>query len=354
MRYCNLLILLFLLSACHRGEKSAQSGVSYIPVKLTTLERKLNWRGWVRAADRLEIRADKKFKVAKVGAKNFESVKKGQVLLEADRVEMISKRDEAKNKEASGEVQIKMSSAKVEHAQKILHRKKELLAKGIIPRKEFDEALKDFKMSESESKSKELEQQRVKRELSQLEEELKVSNYQAPREGVVSNLPLLGAEVELGQIVAVISNLNQLALWVEVEESHAHQIQAGQPVTIALDIAHGQNFQGKVKEIATSSQQDSMIKTYEVGIAFDAKGIALREGYSGEATLSLFKKENVIAIPIAAIRYIEGKSYALVSSTEGGKFSPRQIQIGLKTDEEVEVLSGLSENEFVVLEGGSV
>ncbi len=72
-----------------------------------------------------------------------------------------------------------------------------------------------------------------------------------------------------------------------------------------------------------------------------------RLGMNGDAKIILEEKKDVLAIPLVATIYRDGKVF--VEVLEEGETKTKEIQVGLETDEHLEVLSGLSKDDLVVL-----
>ncbi len=246
------------------------------------------------------------------------------------------------------------SNIKSQHAFKVLNRKKSLLQKGIIAQKEHDEALKDYQLSDSDLKSKQLEKEKCERELSEVEEQLKTANFYSPMDGTVSSLvaPETTDELNAGQLLAIISDPKNLALWIEVDETQIHRLRVGSLAKITLDSNRGQSIEGRVSEVSlgSSEKEGTRLKTYDVSTRFDPKGQNIREGFSGQAEFVFARRENTLSIPLAAIRYMDGKELVVVAHDDRSMGTPKEVKFGLKTDVEAEVVSGLMENDYVVIE----
>ena len=348
--------LLFLtLSGCTDRKTGVEGKTAYLPIKAGPLESQMSWRGIVRAANRIEIRADRKMKVKKILVKNFDSVKSGEPLLEVDNSETLTKVEELRDKLKAFDLEKESLKLKFDQTQKILARKRGLFKKGIVAEREHDEAVREAKVSETELKTKKLEEQKQKRELSELEAQLKAQVFLSPMNGTVANLISTeggpNPEAQPGQLLAVVSDLGRLALWVPIEETNLHKISVGQRAQVKIDAAQGSQADGKVIEISSGGvQNNTRVKTYEVGIAFSMKDQNLREGYGGEASMVFARKESAISVPLSALKYSDGKNFVSVAAANGSAGSPREVQLGIKTDTEAEVLAGLSDGELIVID----
>ncbi len=318
------------------------------------IEQTVILRGTVRSSNRIEMRAERKVKISKNRVKNFESVKKGQVLLEVDNSETESKVREFKEKSKTMDLEFQSVNIKYKHAQKVVDRKKSLFDKGIIAQKEFDEATRDFRLSGSEIRAKELEMEKLGREVSEATDQLKSSHFVAPMDGMVTGLVVPdvgGTEVQPGQSIATVSDPGKLALWVGVEEANLHKVKQEMKASIKLDSVPNEKFDGRIISIGTSEMPGGANRgrLYEVGISFATGGKAIREGYSGKAKISFESKPSAITVPVAALRYLDGKDYVSVAQGLQGSPTAKLVTVGIRTDTEVEILSGVSENDTIFL-----
>ena len=304
------------LASCIKTEsKTDLNKKGYFQVKRSTLLGQLKWNGIVRSANRIEIRADRKVKVSNVLVKNFDTVKKGDLLIDIDKSELTTKLAEQNHRSRSLELEMHSSKVKSNFSERILERKKTLYAKGIIPEQEYDEAKREFKVGENDTKAKELELKKIKRETQELEEQMKNSSFRAPLSGIVSDMLSLESssqpEVQAGQLLGIVSDPSNLALWINVEEGDIPKLKLGASLKVKLDSFREESFDGKVIDIHLSSAQNgdpaysvpqggTKAQTFEVGIGLDTKQKIVQEGYNGQAVFTFATKENVVTVPAVA------------------------------------------------------
>lgn len=356
----HVLFILFIavISGCTGKKGPSPSEQGYFPVKEGAFEGTLTWRGIIRSANRIEIKTDKAIKVSKIVVKNDDKVKKGQLLIEVDTTEVTAKLNEATARLATATLELESSEIKVKHTEKISERKQALEAKGIIPKKEGEEALRDMKLANTEFKAKTLEKTKIEHEIEQLKEQLKISHFYSPMDGTISELVTdlqPGTDLQAAQPIGVVSDPSKLALWVPVEETEIHRIHVGDSSTVTLDAFPGDTFSGKIleKSLNAPAGRPQRVKTFEVSIGFDVKQKQIQEGFGGEANITYAHKENALTIPLSAVRYMDGRDFALVSKNAFGAGEMRKLELGLKTESEVEIVSGLNKKEYVIVEAST-
>ena len=160
----------------------------------------------------------------------------------------------------------------------------------------------------------------------------------------------VGSKLTAGQAAFQIIDLQDMRVMAEVEETDIPDMQEGQVVDIFLDAYPDVTFSGKVTQVGVKSQTGSAGTTvFPVVVQMDRTDIPLRLGYNATVDIKVLSKNNVIAVPITAVFSEDGTEYVFV--VEGGKAYRREIETGDRTEEWVEVVSGLDEGERVVVEG---
>jgi HlyD family secretion protein len=160
----------------------------------------------------------------------------------------------------------------------------------------------------------------------------------------------VGSKLSAGQTAFQIIDLQDMRVMAQVEETDIPHIQEGQPVEVFLDAYPDVTFNGKVVQVGVRSQAGSAGTTvFQVVVQMERTEIPLRLGYNATVDIKVLSKTGVIAVPITSVLEEDGVGYVFV--VEDGKAYRREIEAGEKTEEWVQVVSGLSEGERIVVEG---
>jgi macrolide-specific efflux system membrane fusion protein len=151
---------------------------------------------------------------------------------------------------------------------------------------------------------------------------------------------------------ATLLDLDHMVVKVGFPEADAGKIAAGQPVGLTIDSLTGQRLTGSVSEIDTTSTVVSNVVTYNAIVSFDSVPAAVKPGMSASVSVITASRDNVVAVPSAAISTSGGQSTVTVRSA--GKDEVRPVVTGLKGDGTTEVASGLNEGDQVVMSVGVV
>jgi membrane fusion protein, macrolide-specific efflux system len=151
---------------------------------------------------------------------------------------------------------------------------------------------------------------------------------------------------------ATLLDLDHMVVKAGFPEADAGKVAAGQPVTMTIDSLTGQRLTGSVSSIDTVSTVVSNVVTYNAVIAFGEVPAAVKPGMTATVTVVTASKDNVIAVPSAAISSTGGQS--AVTVRVNGQDEVRDVQTGLKGDGTTEVVSGLNEGDQLVMSVGVV
>lgn len=182
-----------------------------------------------------------------------------------------------------------------------------------------------------------------------------LSNYTrivAPFAGVVTARyadtgALLAAGTSNSQSMPVVrlAEVSKLRLVLPIPESIAGQIHLGDPVKVHVQ-ALNQDIVGRVSRFAGSL--DSQTRTMETEIDFDNRNGKLLPGMYTETVLQLAAHNGALLVPIEALAQSNGDATVLVLNSQN-VVEERRVNVGLQGRTRAEVLSGLQENDQVVI-----
>jgi len=198
-------------------------------------------------------------------------------------------------------------------------------------------------------------QAQVDQAQAQLEEaqlKLEKAVITAPFDGVVASLGAkVGEMVSSGTPLVVLVDLSQFHIDVEIDEIDISQIAVEQEVLITLDALPDEEIAGHIEAIApTASSADGGVVSYVVTVAIEPTDALLRPGMSTNTTITTARNENALLVPN---RYIQidresGKMY-VERLEEDGLTSRVEIETGMRSEFDSEVVAGLKEGDTVVL-----
>jgi RND family efflux transporter MFP subunit len=141
------------------------------------------------------------------------------------------------------------------------------------------------------------------------------------------------------------AQVSKLRLVLPIPESLAGQIHLGDPVKVHVQ-ALNQDIEGKVSRFADSL--DLQTRTMETEIDFANRDGRLIPGMYAETRLSLREKKNALTVPLEAVTR-SGDDATVLAVNVQNILEERHVKLGLEDNSRVEVLSGLSDQDRVVI-----
>ena len=353
-----------LLVSCARQDAPRPKAAVKPPVPVSVAAVSLhNWpdvyeaTGTVRARTTAVIASKVMGYVQRVSAQVGDRVREGQALvtLDARDLDASLRRAEAGRAEAQSalpeaENGIAAAKANLDLAQATFRRIEELAAKKSVSTQEFDEASAKLKAAQANFEMAGARRAQAQSKLAQAEQERLAARIArdyaaiaAPFAGVVT-----AKSVEPGNLAApgspllVIEREGAYRLEVEVDESKLTAVRAGLAARVTLD-SIGRSFDARVVEVVPAV--DAASRAYLAKIDLPATA-PIRSGLFGKAAFSLGSRQE-LAIPAKALQ--ERGQLQSVYVVANGEARTRLITAGRRLQDAVEVLSGLTAGESVVV-----
>ncbi len=174
----------------------------------------------------------------------------------------------------------------------------------------------------------------------------RVVTVYAPISGVITARNVAqGQKIASGMTLLEVVDLTRVWALASVYEYELPFVQVGQPATMTLSYLPGKTFDGKVSFLYPTV--DPQTRTVLVRVEFPNPGLELKPDMYADVVLRADLGLR-LAVPDSAVLDTGTRSIAFVETQEG-VFEPRELKIGLRLEDEYEVLEGLSEGERVVV-----
>lgn len=188
---------------------------------------------------------------------------------------------------------------------------------------------------------------KAKADLVTAQKALSNTSIKSPINGVINSSNLtIGQFLGGGSPVCDIVNNSTLKLNIKVSENEVYRIGKGQVVKVRLSVFPDRVFSGKIVSVAEKA--DGAMKFNVEIVLANSSDTHLRSGLYAEAELPV-KNQNRIIISKACI--VGSMEEPVVYVAQGDRAVKRTLVIGQSNDKQVEVLSGLSSNEKVIING---
>jgi len=184
-----------------------------------------------------------------------------------------------------------------------------------------------------------------------LENQIQEAILRSPVDGQIVEVNKREGEIVqpvLQDIVIAILPAAPFEIEVDIYEEDIVKIEVGNPVDIFLVAFPNQVFRGKVVNIDPAEKIIEGVVYYEVSIDFEEIPEGVKPGMTADLIIKTASKEDVLVVPEDAIQKTDGKT--IVEVFKNGTIEEREIETGLLgSNDLVEVISGLSEGEKVIL-----
>ncbi len=172
--------------------------------------------------------------------------------------------------------------------------------------------------------------------------------YRSPALGVVLEKPALqGMRFMPGEMMYKIADLSTVWVMADVFEQDIALIKTGQAAVLRLDAFPGREFKTRVAYIYPVLNEQT--RTIAVRLELANHEGALRPGMYAQIELhTTADKISTVTVPDSAVIYSGQRTIILVELGEG-RYQVRDVKLGRRSDDDIEVLQGIAENEKVVV-----
>lgn len=280
-------------------------------------------------------------------------VKKGQVIAELDKTNLMSQLNTAKTQLATAQSQLNYQTANYK-------RYKTLFEKGLVAADDFDNAKLSYTQAKEQVAS-------AKEEVQRAQTNLGYATITSPIDGIV-----LSKEVEEGQTVAasfetptlftIAKDLTDMRVIADIDEADIGSVKEGQTVTFTVDAYPNDTFHGQVTQVRQEATETDNVITYEVVISAPNNDLKLKPGLTANVSVSTLERTNVLSVKAKALRFtptkeVLGKAYKIVDTDgknklwtrEGNTLTAHKVNIGATDGIRTEILGGIKQGTQVVM-----
>lgn len=279
-------------------------------------------------------------------------VKKGQVIAELDKTNLMSQLNTAKTQLATAQSQLNYQTANYK-------RYKTLFEKGLVAADDFDNA----KLSYTQAKEQVVS---AKEEVQRAQTNLGYATITSPIDGVV-----LSKSVEEGQTVAasfstpelftIAQDLTNMQVVADVDEADIGDVKEGERVSFTVDAYPDDTFEGEVKQVRQEATTTNNVVTYEVVISAPNADLKLKPGLTANVTIYTAERKGVLSVPSKALRFTPQKETVgkmkivdvanaknKVWTIDGNSIVAHKVNIGMTDGTNTQIVGGIAEGTKVI------
>ncbi len=375
-----VVVLIVVVALVLRGGGNNIQVVETAKVKRQKIVQKVNATGKIQPKTQVKISADVSAKITRLAVEEGQWVEKGTLLVELDREKYLAEVESAEANVRSAQANAKLIYENMKKTEREYTRSKEMVQKNLESQASFEsrEAAYQVEVARYEAAQNQVEQ--AKAALKRARDDLSKTTIYSPMAGTISDLRREEGEIAIGSqfqedVILIVADLSEMEAQVNVDENDIVSVAIGQNAEIEVDALLDTVLTGAVVEIANSANVSGTGSTdqkteFEIKISITDPPETLRPGMTASADILTSINENALSVPIqsVAVRTVdqlimEGearedaeKKYTpdkdgfveVVFCLENGKAFAKQVETGIQSEDLIEILTGLEEEEEVV------
>lgn len=328
--------------------------ISYTKVEQKDICSGVTATGTIEPVTKVEVGTQVSGIISNVYVDYNSIVKKGDVIAELDRTNLISELSSSENNMKSAQVEY-------EYQKKNLERTTTLYEKGLVSADDFDTANLAFQKAKNSYETSKFNVQKARTNLG-------YATITSPIDGVV-----LSKAIEEGQTVAssyntptlftIAADLTDMRLIADIDEADIGNVKAGQRCVYTVDAFPNDEFEGFVTQVRQEPTTTSNVVTYEVVISAANPDLKLKPGLTANVTIYTLEVNDVIAVSNKALRFapnatLLGEEYS-IRDCEGKEklwtlndktFVAHSVKTGTTNGSLTEIIEGMPAGSEVVSE----
>lgn len=336
------------------GKDKAQIDFKQEQVSLQTLQNSVTATGTIEAVTSVTVGTQVSGIVNKLYVDYNSEVKKGQVIAELDKTNLMSELNTAKANMTSAESQLNYQSANMKRYQT-------LYQKGLVSADDYENALLTYRQAKEQVAT-------AKEQVQRAQTNLGYATITSPIDGTV-----ISKSVEEGQTVAasfntpelftIAKDLTNMQVVADVDEADIGGVKEGNRVTFTVDAYPDDTFEGIVKQVRLQATTTNNVVTYEVVISAQNADLKLKPGLTANVTIFTQERAGVLAVPNKALRFTPtketvGKDMKIVDckgknkvwTLDGKTLTAHPVSIGQSDGIHTEITKGLKAGQKIVSE----
>ncbi len=281
-------------------------------------------------------------------------VKKGQIIAELDKTNLISEL-------TAQRANLSSAQSSLNYQQANYQRYKTLYEKGLVSADEYESAQLQYNQAKEQVNSARESVQRAQTNLG-------YATITSPIDGVV-----LSKAVEEGQTVAasfntpelftIAQDLTDMRVIADIDEADIGGVKEGQRVSFTVDAFPDDHFEGQVTQVRQQATTESNVVTYEVVISARNNDLKLKPGLTANITIFTLEKNGVLVAPAKALRFMPNEALLQKGETiedveaptklwtkEGNTFKAHKVETGTSNGVLTEITSGVTAGTEVLVD----
>ena len=349
-----IVVVIIALWKCSGGKKEEKVTFETAKVEKGNIQTSITATGTIEPVTSVTVGTQVSGIVSRLYVDYNSVVKRGQVIAELDRTNLISELNAQKASLASAQSSLNYQQSNYE-------RYKTLFDKGLVSADEYESARLQYEQAKQQVAQSRESVQRAQTNLG-------YATITSPIDGVV-----LSKAVEEGQTVAasfntpelftIAQDLTNMRVIADIDEADIGGVKEGQRVTFTVDAFPEDTFEGSVTQVRQQPTTESNVVTYEVVISAPNVDLKLKPGLTANVTIFTLEKNDVLTVPAKALRFQPNEALLKEGQTiedcegmrkvwtlENNVFKAHKVETGTTNGVMTEITGGIAEGTEVLTE----
>jgi HlyD family secretion protein len=294
----DLLILPAFLAfaGCGGGEESTATVYDTVAVERRDIAVAVEAAGTLEPVATVELKSKASGEVLEITAETGDVVKEGDLLVRIDP-------RTARNRLAQSEADLESARARLSIARAQQERAAVLRDQGVLSKPDYEKASLELAQAQAQVVTSQVAVENARIALAD-------TSIRAPVAGTI-----IEKRVEKGQVISSptqdvgggtlllrMADLGHVQVRVSVDETDIGKIRAGLPASVRVSAYPNQPFEGEVLKVEPQAVVEQNVTLFGVLVSIDNRQGLLKPGMNAEVTISVARAEQVLAVPVAALR----------------------------------------------------
>jgi len=348
-----------------RKEKKEDIAFETSKVKVTNIRSSITATGTIEPVTSVTVGTQVSGIVSKLYVDYNSEVKKGQVIAELDKTNLMSELSSAESnlKSAENEYQSRLATLNYQHSN--YQRYSTLYNKGLVSADDFESARLTYENARQAVGQAKAQIEVMQQNVAKAKTNLGYATITSPIDGIV-----LSKSVEEGQTVAasfstpelftIAKDLTNMQVVADVDEADIGEVRVGERVTFTVDAYPDDTFTGAVTQVRQEATTTNNVVTYEVVISAPNADLKLKPGLTANVTIYTVERSGILCVPSKALRFTPTKETAgkrkivdvnaknKVWTIEGNSIVAHKVETGITDGTHTQVLRGIAARKPVV------
>ncbi len=362
-----LLIGLPLISKFTRGTDAKQVEIQKVEYKL--IKSSILASGTLAYREQVQLRSEVIGQVTRLHVEEADHVKKDDPVITLDPKTYQAQVEQAEARVRIQQIAIERQRLMIRTLTDRFERQKSMYSQKLIDEDSYEALESELALSKVDLRSLQESLLQSRAALDQAEDLLSKTRIKSPIDGLVIQVDIKEGETVIagtmnipGATMMVIADPSETLTEVQVDEADIAQVREGQQADIFSAAYPDTPLSGTIQSIATTARQTQgqASLSFLVKILLDEQDtMIIRPGMSVRADIYTQSSEETLAVPVQAVLYDEDmddedkekekEEQTYVFVMEDGKAVRKDVEIGISSDSDQEIISGLKEGEIVIL-----